>query len=58
MEPLVSVDWLAKHLDDPDLRVFDATAQISRVLFLPRIRTGGLCLNCGTRSAQSWTPTG
>jgi thiosulfate/3-mercaptopyruvate sulfurtransferase len=40
MEPLVSVDWLAEHLDDPDLRVFDATVQISRVLFLPRIRTG------------------
>jgi thiosulfate/3-mercaptopyruvate sulfurtransferase len=40
MEPLVSVDWLAEHLDDPGLRVFDATVQISRVLFLPRIRTG------------------
>ncbi len=40
MEPLVSVDWLAEHLDDPDLRVFDATVQIRRVLFLPRIRTG------------------
>ncbi len=36
----MSVDWLAEHLDDPDLRVFDATVQISRVLFLPRIRTG------------------
>ena len=40
MEPLVSVDWLAEHLDDPDLRVFDATVQITKLLFLPRIRTG------------------
>jgi thiosulfate/3-mercaptopyruvate sulfurtransferase len=40
MEPLVSVDWLAGNLDDPDLRVFDATVLITKVLFLPRIRTG------------------
>ena len=40
MEPLVSVDWLAEHLDDPDLRVFDATVQLTKVLFLLRPRSG------------------
>jgi 3-mercaptopyruvate sulfurtransferase SseA len=27
-KPLVSTDWLAKHLGDPDLRVLDATAHL------------------------------
>jgi 3-mercaptopyruvate sulfurtransferase SseA len=27
--PLVSTDWLAKHLGDPDLRVLDATAHLA-----------------------------
>jgi thiosulfate/3-mercaptopyruvate sulfurtransferase len=27
--PLVSTDWLANHLDDPDLRVLDATAHLA-----------------------------
>ena len=40
MEPLVSADWLAANLDDPSLRVFDATVQVSKFLFLPRIRNG------------------
>lgn len=31
VEPLVSVDWLAEHGDDPDVRVFDVTVQVSRV---------------------------
>src|ERR687895_1989432 len=26
--PLVSTDWLEKHLGDPDLRVLDATAHL------------------------------
>jgi thiosulfate/3-mercaptopyruvate sulfurtransferase len=40
MEPLVSVDWLDGNLDDPDLRVFDATVQLTKVLFLLRPRSG------------------
>ncbi len=40
MEPLVSVEWLAEHLDDPDMRVFDATVEIRRLLLLPITRTG------------------
>lgn len=40
MEPLVSVDWLAAQLRDPELRVFDATVQINRLLLLPIIRSG------------------
>jgi len=40
MEPLVSVGWLAGHARDPDLRVFDATVQVNRLLFLPMIRSG------------------
>ena len=27
--PLVSTDWLAKHLGDPDLRVLDATTHLT-----------------------------
>jgi thiosulfate/3-mercaptopyruvate sulfurtransferase len=40
MEPLVSARWVAEHLGDPDLRVIDPTMQISKVAFLPTIRTG------------------
>lgn len=40
MEPLVSVDWLAEHLRDADLRVFDATIQVDKVLFVPFVRSG------------------
>lgn len=41
MEPLVSVDWLAEHREDPDLRVFDATIQVDTFLGRPlRIRNG------------------
>jgi thiosulfate/3-mercaptopyruvate sulfurtransferase len=39
-EPLVAVDWLAAHLRDPELRVFDATVQVKKLLFLPIIRSG------------------
>jgi thiosulfate/3-mercaptopyruvate sulfurtransferase len=27
--PLVSTDWLAEHLGDPDLRVLDVTAHLA-----------------------------
>lgn len=37
--PLVEPDWLAAHLDDPDLRIVDATVQIKMWPF-PRIRSG------------------
>ena len=40
MDPLVSADWLAEHLQEPDLRVFDATVQIKGVLFLPIVCSG------------------
>ncbi len=40
MDNLVSVQWLAEHLDDPGLRVFDATVQVRRRLWLPTIRSG------------------
>ena len=40
MEPLVSVNWLAEHLEDPDLRVFDATVQVNTFLFVPVVRNG------------------
>jgi thiosulfate/3-mercaptopyruvate sulfurtransferase len=40
MDDLVSVQWLAEHLDDPELRVFDATVQVGRRLWLPTIRSG------------------
>lgn len=40
MESLVSAEWVAAHLDDPDLRVIDSTMQITKVAFLPTIRTG------------------
>lgn len=40
MEPLVSVEWLAERLPDGDLRVFDATIQVNKLLFVPFIRSG------------------
>ena len=40
VEPLVSVSGLASHGRDPDLRVFDATVQVNRLLFLPIARSG------------------
>lgn len=40
MKPLVTAQWLAEHQDDPDLRVFDATLQVDRILFIPRVRNG------------------
>ncbi len=40
VDSLVSVHWLAEHLEDPQLRVFDATVQVRRVLFVPIVRTG------------------
>src|SRR5512139_122696 len=40
MEPLVSVEWLAQHLQDQDLRVFDATIQVNKLLFVPLVRSG------------------
>ena len=40
MDPLVSVQWLAEHVKDPQLRVFDATVQVRRLLIVPTVRTG------------------
>ncbi len=40
MDSLVSAEWLAGHLDDPRLRVFDATVQVRRRLFIPTVRAG------------------
>lgn len=37
---LVSVQWLYDHLNDPGLRVFDATVQVRRRWFVPIVRTG------------------
>ncbi|MCE9687393.1 sulfurtransferase [Shewanella sp. AS16] len=39
LHPLVEPEWLEKHLDDPDLRIVDATVQIKLWPF-PRIRSG------------------
>lgn len=40
MNPLVSAEWLADRLDDPFLRVFDATVQVTRRLWIPVVRAG------------------
>lgn len=40
MDSLVSVQWLAEHLDDPELRVLDATVQVRRRRGLPTVRSG------------------
>ncbi len=37
--PLVETDWLEDHLDDPQIRIVDATVQIKMWPF-PRIRSG------------------
>ena len=37
--PLVEADWLAEHLDLPELRVLDATIEIKR-LPIPHVRSG------------------
>src|SRR5882757_8423694 len=34
-DPLVSTDWLAAHLDDPGVRIIDATFKLPGVLPLP-----------------------
>ncbi len=39
LAPLVEPEWLEAHLDDPDLRVLDATVQIKLWPF-PRVRSG------------------
>lgn len=39
LQPLVEPAWLEEHLDDPDLRVVDATVQVKLWPF-PRIRSG------------------
>ncbi len=39
LEPLVEPGWLEAHLDDPDLRIIDATVQVKLWPF-PRIRSG------------------
>lgn len=36
----MSVQWLVDHLGDPDVRVFDATVQVRRRLFVPTVRPG------------------
>jgi thiosulfate/3-mercaptopyruvate sulfurtransferase len=35
-DPLVTTDWLAAHLDDPAIRIVDATFKLPGVLPLPR----------------------
>jgi thiosulfate/3-mercaptopyruvate sulfurtransferase len=35
-DPLVSTDWLAAHLDDPKVRILDATFKLPGVLPLPK----------------------
>lgn len=40
MDSLVSARWLAEHLDDPHLRVLDATVQVRRRFGVPTVRVG------------------
>jgi thiosulfate/3-mercaptopyruvate sulfurtransferase len=40
MDPLVPAGWLAANIDDPRLRVFDATVQVRRRFRVPTVRTG------------------
>ena len=40
MDLLVSAQWLAEHLSDPQLRVFDATVQVQVPPLAPTLRTG------------------
>ncbi|MBW7469482.1 sulfurtransferase [Marinobacter sp. M216] len=39
LHPLVEPEWLEKHLDDPDLRIVDATVQVKLWPF-PHVRSG------------------
>lgn len=39
LHPLVETEWLEEHLDDPDLRVVDATVQVKLWPF-PRVKSG------------------
>jgi thiosulfate/3-mercaptopyruvate sulfurtransferase len=39
MDPLVSAEWLAGRRE-PQLRIFDATVQVRRALFVPIVRAG------------------
>lgn len=39
LDPLVEAEWLEKHLDDPDLRIVDATVQV-RLFPFPRVVSG------------------
>ena len=60
-DPLVSTDWLAAHLDDPNVKVIDASFKMPGVLPLPngrlsrRAYSGRGVLRCrrGVRSFQS-----
>ncbi|MEZ5186069.1 MAG: hypothetical protein R2720_10025 [Candidatus Nanopelagicales bacterium] len=45
MEPVVSVDWLADHLEDDGLRVHDATIHAARVLGHEEILTAPVGLS-------------
>ncbi len=38
LQPLVEAEWLEEHLDDPNLRVVDATVQVKLWPF-PHIKT-------------------
>lgn len=40
VDSLVSAQWLAERLDDPHLRVFDATVQVRRRFLVPTVRLG------------------
>src|ERR1700712_298866 len=35
-DPLVSTDWLAAHIDDPSVRIIDASFKLPGVLPLPK----------------------
>lgn len=37
--PLLEAEWLASHLDDPNLRILDATVQV-KLFPIPRIKSG------------------
>ena len=37
-DPLVSTEWLAAHLNDPDVRVIDASFKMAELSLLPAVR--------------------
>ena len=37
--PLLEAEWLASHLDDPNLRILDATVHV-KLFPIPRIKSG------------------